>query len=509
MHQLLRDEARSAGMGARDVSLYDVDRRRTELWALAVSVVTGAAVLASLAPDRLPWFADRAPTWALRVTLAMLSVVFVAYVFEKEIHLRRLHALLFDERVLTKALSERANQLASLAEGARAVNAVLDLDEVLTRLLDRALDMAGSHAGAVLVVDGPSPIDPSPVLRAACVRGGRRAIGERISLGQGPLGLALRHRRPLLQSGEGERPSTIAVPLVHRNELLGALEVHADPGREFGEYHLQVLSVFADYVSVGLANARLYDIERARVAELTELDELKSQFLSTVSHELKTPLTSIIGSASVLRRTPLTDDERAEFLESIDRQARRLAAMVDQLLVAGRAQEAAPDADAVSDLCEMARLVAADFALGGRPVQLDLPAGCRVRCAPEPLQQILVNLLDNAHKHGESPVRLEVALRGRVVVCSVLDEGPGVPVEARELVFERFHRLDPTGSRPGMGLGLPIVRQIAEARGGRVWIDARPGGGTAVRVALEMHEAEAYPTASGTLGEEPASASSS
>lgn len=484
MHQVVRDEARSAGLGHGDISLSGIDRRRTELWALAVSVVTATAALASLAPERLPWFAETAPTWTLRATLAMLSVAFVAYVFEKEVHLRQLQALLVDERILSRAFAERADQLASLAEGARAVNAVLDLDEVLTRLLDRALDMVRAHTGAVLVVEGSTSGDRPTVLRAACVRGGRRAVGERIGSGEGPLGLGLRDRRPVLDTGDDERPSTIAVPLVHRDELLGALEVHADDGREFGEYEFQVLSVFADYVSVGLANARLYDVERSRVAELTELDEMKSQFLSTVSHELKTPLTSIIGSASVLRRAPTSDAERDEFLGSIDRQARRLAQMVDQLLVAGRLEEEPFHPDEVADLCEVAHLVVADLALAGRHVELDAPGSYPVRCGTGPLQQVLVNLIDNAHKHGSEPVRLEVASRGAVTVGSVLDSGPGVPVEARERVFDRFHRLDATGSRPGMGLGLPIVRQIVEACGGRVWIDSRPGGGTAVRVAL-------------------------
>lgn len=343
-HPTLRREARSAGLrdaGAEAIDLADVNRRRTELWALAVTVVTALAVLASFAPDRLPWFAEAAPTWTLRVTLAMLSIVFVAYVFEKEVHLRRLGELLVEERV--------------------------------------------------------------------------------------------RH-----------------------------------------------------------------GIERLRVAQLTELDQLKSQFLSTVSHELKTPLTSIIGSASLLQRATLDAAERHEFLASIDRQARRLAQMVEQLLVAGRAHEETVDPTVTTDVAEVARVVAGDALLAGMEVEISAPVACVVRCDSGPLQQVLVNLVDNAHKHGAPPVCLEVAPRGKVTLVSVVDAGPGVPADARELVFERFHRLDEAGSRPGMGLGLPIVRSIVERWGGRVWIDPVPGSGAAVRFTLPTAGADAE-MASGTL----------
>lgn len=483
MQQLVLAEARSAGLGHRAPSLAAIDRRRTELLSLAVVVITGTALLASLAPHRLPWLAQTASTMGLRLTLGGLAAVFVAYVFEKEIHLRRLHRLLLDERVLSNAMAERASQVAELADGARAVNDGLDLGEVLTRLLDRALAMVGTESGAVLVVDeGPDGADG---LVAACVRGAGREFGERIALDEGHVGRAMLGRRPTLDRGDRSARSVIAVPLLHRGDLLGALEVRAEGAREFTDYEVQVLALFADYVSVGLANARLYAVERTRVAELTELDELKSQFLANVSHELKTPLTSIIGCVSLLRRAALDEEEQADFFDSIDRQAKRLAEMVDQLLVAGRVQEDAGTAHEVADVAEVARMVATDIAVTGRAVELDLPDRCLVRCSPQPLQQVLWNLVDNAHKYGATPVRVEVAIRDTVVVLSVLDAGTGVPIEERERVFERFHRVDADSHRPGMGLGLPIVKRLLEARGGRVWIDD-VAGGTAVRVALQV-----------------------
>lgn len=482
MDQRATLEARSAGLRARDVSLTDVDRRRTELWATAVSVVAMVSVLASVAPTRLPWVADAAPAWTLRLSLALLASAFVAYVAEKELHLRRLQRMLLDERVLSHAYAERVRQLALLADGARAVNSILDVDEVLKRLLDRALAIVDARSGSVLLLDAPGG-----TLRVACVTGEYRCAGDVVDLAGLPRGASIDEHVPVFEPASPAAPSMITVPLVHRDELLGALEVQGHDGFQLTEYDMQALSVFAEYVSVGLANARLYGEERSRVAELRELDEMKSQFLSTVSHELKTPLTAIIGSASVLRNTPVNEAEQAELLESVDRQARRLADMVDQLLVAGRMQERPNAVTAPADLCALVRLVVGDFSLSGREVAVDVPDACLVDIESGPLQQILWNLLDNAHKHGGPPVCLEVAERGSVTLCSVLDGGPGVPPEAKSEVFERFYRVDSAGGVPGMGLGLGIVRQLVEAVGGRVWIDDRPGGGAAVRVALPTH----------------------
>lgn len=499
MHELLKDEARSAGLGRGEVSLRAVDRRRIELWILAVGVLAAITLLTLVTPTHVPGFVRDAPPWILRTMLLLFAAAFMAYVAEKERLLRHIQRVLFKERAAAQALVERADQLVALAEGARAVNGVLDLDEAMARLLDRALSMMDADAGAVLMVEGPYGSGAPELLRVACTRGDGRALGERIGRAETAAYVAVASDKVARRPDVDGAHRLLVVPLVHRDEMLGILEVEGRADREFEDYDAQLLSVFAEYACVGLVNARMYDAERNRVTELTKLDELKSQFLSTVSHELKTPLTAIIGSASVLRRTPVDAEMREEFLESIDRQARRLASMVDQLLVAGRLAEDHDESNEVVDLAETARVVAADLGLLGRIVTIVGPEQCRVRCGSDHLQQILVNLIDNAFKYGEPPVVVEIAVRDAVVVCSVLDDGAGVAPEDREMIFERFHRVDASGSRPGMGLGLAIVRQLTESVGGRVWFDPRPGGGTAVRVALEHVPRQERQSAPGTL----------
>ncbi len=206
-----------------------------------------------------------------------------------------------------------------------------------------------------------------------------------------------------------------------------------------------------------------------------------------VSHELRTPLTAILSSAITLRSLDVTAEERDEFLETIERQGRRLLRLIEDLLESAQVEHerADPLGDGV-DVAAEAHEVARTYADAFGSIDVVGPESCHVIADADILQQILVNLIDNAYKYGEPPIRVEVERTGQNVVMSVVDSGPGVPPAARERIFERFTRLEPHGDRPGIGLGLPIVRQLATACGGRVWVDDALGGGAAFRVALPL-----------------------
>jgi signal transduction histidine kinase len=136
------------------------------------------------------------------------------------------------------------------------------------------------------------------------------------------------------------------------------------------------------------------------------------------------------------------------------------------------------------DLTALVRMVATDLELARHPIEVTAPAECEVVSDPDILQQVLVNLIDNAHKHGRPPVRVAVEPMGDRVLMSVIDAGSGVPPDERERIFERFVRLDSSGSQPGMGLGLPIVRDLLTACGGTIWLEQATTGGAAFRVTL-------------------------
>jgi signal transduction histidine kinase len=448
-------EARIVGLRDFDTpSLEAVEHRRIQLWILTsimlVSVSVGVVVL-SIWPTSHGSVISSGP---LRWGIVLMSVGFCAYAIDKERHLQKLSRLLTDERVLTAALSNRLRELALLLQAGKAMNAVLELDAVLDVILHSAQELLVGASGSIMLVDGDS-------LVARCVRNNPDALGRRVAIGEGIAGRVAMTQEPLLINGRPtskEFPgldtrtqavsSAMSVPLVHRDQLLGVLNVNAGDGNTFSAYDLRALSLFAEQGAVAIANARLFDAERAHVVELVELDRMKSEFLGLVTHELRTPLTVVLAAARL---------EQGDV-----------------------AAEPVP-----VDLADLVRTVAGDFGVTDRPVEVEVHEGLSAMTDPDAIRRILVNLLDNAHKYGAAPIRVTLEPGNDCVVLSVSDAGPGLPVEERDRLFERFRRADTTG-KPGLGLGLPIVRGLAASCGGHVWAEDAPGGGAVFRVALPL-----------------------
>ena len=254
-------EAQVVGLRGVEVpTLEDVEQRRLHLWVgLIVLVVAIAVALVVLEPSP-----------HIEVALLGLVLVFAAYSIDKELRLRRLTRHLLGERDLVTALSNRLEELAALLDAGRAVNAGLELPEVLRRILDNALDLLDASDGSVMLVEEPG------VLRAECVRGNEAARDSSVAFGQGIAGRVAESREALLIQGElvgvGRRRraphSAMSVPLVHRGGLLGVLNVNAEPGRIFDEYDLRALSLFGEHAASSIANARLFEAERANAIAL-------------------------------------------------------------------------------------------------------------------------------------------------------------------------------------------------------------------------------------------------
>ena len=240
---------------------------------------------------------------------------------------------------------------------------------------------------------------------------------------------------------------------------------------------------------LALENARLAEQLRGSLDRMTELARAKDDFVAVVSHELRTPLTSIQGYVKTMLQLAedLPPDERRTFLEAADRQSDRLRGLIEQLLVVARLEsDVEPVALSlisiprlVSDVVDELRPQARGnvFDLRSPP---DLPF---IRTDEAKVHQILSNLVENAIKYAPPDTRIyvdaEPAVRG--VVVSVGDEGPGIPEEARERIFERFYQVDQSATRRvgGTGLGLYICTKMAEAIGARLWLarSAEEGSG--------------------------------
>ncbi len=246
----------------------------------------------------------------------------------------------------------------------------------------------------------------------------------------------------------------------------------------------------ADEVVVG-AVVVLNDVTR-----LKRLEAVRRDFVANVSHELKTPVTSIKGFAETLEDGALNDPETAErFVRIISGQADRLNSIIEDLLSLS-ALEQSGDSPLLqleeADLCDVVAVALGVIGPKAEAKSIDLVEDCPdslfSRVSPPLLEQAVVNLVDNAVKYSPVGSAVDVTLEERAdeIVISVLDEGPGVSREHLPRLFERFYRVDKARSRDlgGTGLGLAIVKHIAQVHGGRVSVDSVVGRGSTFRIHL-------------------------
>ena len=223
------------------------------------------------------------------------------------------------------------------------------------------------------------------------------------------------------------------------------------------------------------------------LTRIKELEQTREEFVANVSHELRTPLSLIKGYAETLLDGAKDNPEVAtKFLQSIDRNAERLRLIIEDLLTISQLESGRIRLNLTSvALRPLADKVLADLAARaqakGTRLGNSLP-DLVIQADPDRIYQVLCNLVDNAIKYGASKGSVEV--RGRLnetgqSEISVADDGPGLPAEALDRVFERFYRLDKARSREqgGTGLGLSIVKHIIQSHGGRVWATSTPGQG--------------------------------
>jgi signal transduction histidine kinase len=209
-------------------------------------------------------------------------------------------------------------------------------------------------------------------------------------------------------------------------------------------------------------------------------DEEKRDFVATISHELRTPMTGVYGAAQTLLRTDveLSATQRFDLLRLIAVQAERLSQIVDDLLLATSLDHHRLQIS--HEQVDVAQLVQRTLEVMARTdVEMTMSDAPLVLGDPDRIQQILVNLLDNAFKYGRPPVSVSVAVAGDALAVTVRDAGPGIPSDEQERIFERFYRSDPKQARApgGTGLGLYIARELAERMGGRLEALSVPGGG--------------------------------
>ena len=243
-------------------------------------------------------------------------------------------------------------------------------------------------------------------------------------------------------------------------------------------------------------NERLQELlqrEQATVAELRDLAERKDDFVSAASHELRTPLTSILGALGTLRRTELGEDPavRTELLEAAERQAKRLERLIGNVLSAARLDGDRPIEIDEVDLAETARVVAEDLDACERVV-VRIPQGT-VATDRTRMIAVMTYLLENALKYSPdgSVVTIGADCEKSGFRMWVTDRGVGIDPADQAAIFERFHQIDQSATRPqgGLGLGLHLAKDLVEELDGRVEVASTPGRGSTFTVTVPTHGA--------------------
>ncbi len=230
--------------------------------------------------------------------------------------------------------------------------------------------------------------------------------------------------------------------------------------------------------------------EREATQRLRALDDMKNTFLEAVSHDLRTPLTSILGSALTLEQAGLNvpPEDAQDLVRRIASNARKLERLLSDLLDLDRLQRGivSPQRRPTDVGALVRQAVTESDLLGDREIETDVDAGV-VSVDAAKVERIIENLLANAARHTPAGTRLWVRAKTQDggVLLVVEDEGPGVPEDLRDAVFEPFRQGPGQNTHsPGVGVGLSLVGRFAELHGGRAWVEERPGGGASFKVFL-------------------------
>jgi PAS domain S-box-containing protein len=314
--------------------------------------------------------------------------------------------------------------------------------------------------------------------------------------------------------------SCMMVPLVARGRMLGVLTlVRSDHGREYDRDDLALAQELATRAALAVENAHLFERERKATAdaqaqrdsealargrlealtqELQQAVQLRDNFLSVASHELKTPLTPMLIRLHTLVRAmesqpdaPFTRQVRL-YTETAGRQIQKLVTLINDLLdvsriAAGRFRLEREQLDLVTVVRDVAGRFEIEANRAGSPLTLDLPAALPMQSDALRLEQVVTNLVDNAIKYGSGrPIEVRLRNEGDQAVLVVRDQGIGIPPEFQPRIFERFERAVSERHYGGLGLGLYITRTIVDALGGSIAVSSREGQGATFTVKLPL-----------------------
>jgi PAS domain S-box-containing protein len=423
--------------------------------------------------------------------------------------------------------SERSQRqrLDILYRAGQAINSALDVATILDRLTDQAMRVTHATHGSVLIARRELDHFERRSMRGYSDKLIEKARADMLSLADGLNSRAFHTGEvvyvPDVQIDPDYFPlvlqtrAEIAVPILQNGHAIGNLDLQSPEPDAFHDADLGFLKALTDQVAVALEKARLfeeiqqYTVElEDRVAQrtqeltaanlrLTDLDHLKDQFVSMVSHEFRSPLTSILSSAEMLDAysAKWTEDKKREHLTRIQESVRRMTDLLDDILTLGKMDSGKSRFNPKPiELHKFCRDIIEEFQLAaGREYRLLLIEHTEALNAEMDialLRHILSNLISNAIKYSPqgSRIEVEVAKQTESVVFRVSDEGLGIPAEDQAHLFESFYRASNAANIQGTGLGLAIVKRSVERHGGTLEFVSEVNKGTTFTVRLPIDQ---------------------
>ncbi len=469
---------------------------------LAGAVMTGATIVVdALGPG------VQVRSALVRVLVGMLAGIVIGRLRDTlNAERSRAEARAGEAERLRDELGHRVDVLETANRCARALGSSLELDEAFGAFIRELRGLVPFERTAIVLVEGETATtmatagrgagDVFPAGSSGPIEG---SVLERVLDGH----LVVRRDLSEREYPEDEKllalglHSELVTPLLLGARTIGMLSLSRGHRDAFSEDEIELVALLGRLVATAVQNIRAYEAERRRVEELARLSQLRADFVSLVSHELRSPMAAVIGAARTLqdRWRMLTAAQRESFLALIGDETARLAVLVGDVLDTSRIEagtfsyrfEEVDLGHLVEDAVESAVLAQEEVRVSAS-ILGRLPAirGDRAR-----LRQVLGNLIENAVKYSPEggEVRVSAAAANGAVRIAVRDEGPGIPRDQQRRIFEKFGRVDvPGASKPGTGLGLFIARSIAEAHGGSLDVSSAVDAGSIFTVTLPVGE---------------------
>jgi signal transduction histidine kinase len=405
---------------------------------------------------------------------------------------------------LRDELGHRVDVLETANRCARALGSSLELDEAFSAFIRELRGLVPFERTAIVLVEGDTAttmatagLGATEVFPPGSTGPIKDSVLERVLGGH----IVVRNDLSEREYPEDERlvalglRSELVTPLLLGARTIGMLSLSRDRPRAFSDDEIELVSLLGRLVATAVQNIRAYEAERRRVEELARLSQLRADFVSLVSHELRSPMAAVIGASRTLqdRWRMLSASQRESFLALIGDETSRLAELVGDVLDTSRIEagtfsyrfEEVDLGRLIDETVEAAALAQQEVPVLAS-VRDGLPAihGDRAR-----LRQVLGNLIENAVKYSPEggEVRVAASAGNGAVKINVRDSGPGIPRDQQSRIFEKFGRVDvPGASKPGTGLGLFIARSIAEAHGGSLEVTSGPDQGATFTLTLPV-----------------------